>query len=245
MPLFDRALIPQDVYSSESLDRLDALLKDLQNRLVTKIVVPEPETRFRSSNIGRALSQAFIRRCIEQAEATALLCHARHWISAMTVARALIETVAAFHHYGTKLQTATEKGDLAEIHEMIRVTAFATRLDGLIDRAGTQAVKATNILTQVGKLKAFRNDISEDYEHLCEYAHPNSFGTYLFYADDDRAADIIRFRAEGWIGDDLFEWIGAACSMLAVAIDTAETVELLLQRISEIGRAGWVANPHQ
>ena len=75
-----------------------------------------------------------------------------------------------------------ESKDLTKIKALIRDRAFATRLERLVE-ADTDSVKATNILTQVNALDRLVDDIRADYDHLSEYAHPNSLGTFLFFGE--------------------------------------------------------------
>jgi hypothetical protein len=46
---------------------------------------------------------------------------------------------------------------------------------------GTDDVKSTNILTQVGKMKRLTADFEKEYGYLCEHTHPNAFGAVLYF----------------------------------------------------------------
>lgn len=234
MPLFERSRVPLDVFSSEALDQLDQLVDGLREQQVALLVVPELTTGFRVPGMIRALSQSYVRRCIELADASALLCHTQHWLGAIVVARSLLETIAASRHVVSKLDELVESEDIEAVHDFVHGASFSTRLPQLINKVDSKLITATNILTQIEKMKSDSEEIKDDYDHLCEYSHPNSIGTFLFFGHHDPATDRVSFRNQGWRPNDAFIWIGSVCSMLWVVHRATEQAENLARRTIEI-----------
>ena len=68
--------------------------------------------------------------------------------------------------------------------------------------------------------------------------HPNSLGTFLFFAIDDRERDVIDFKLEGWNPAEALKWIGAAVFTLHAAVDAYEILEAVTQAVSHLGQSG-------
>lgn len=181
--------------------------------------------------MARALSQSYLFRCTEQAEAAAALCARGSWLSAMTVARSLLETIAAYRHQALKLADVVQTGDLQAIDGVLQAATFPTRHPELLARADDLAVQATNILTQIDALRAHRPSVRQDYDFLSEFAHPNALGNFLFFGKHTEAGDTVLFRPDGWIADESVKWVGAACYTLHAALEAADLMEGLAQNI--------------
>jgi len=236
-PFLNRSRIPAGVFRNEALDHLDQLVEDLRRRRATAITI-QNEARFRPPGMARALSQSYLYRCVEQAEAAASLCGQHSWLSAMTIARALLETIAAYRHQAHKLAGVVRTGDIQAIHDILHSASFATRLDGLRTIANDPAVQATNILTQVDALRDHRPSAREEYDFLSEFAHPNALGNFLFFGRHDRERDVVQFRPDGWIPDEALKWVGAAVFTIHAAIIAADEIEALAQELSRLGQRG-------
>ena len=63
MPTFDRNK-PAEEITSEVIDDINALIDRLQKLKVKQIILPEPETDFRLSNLIRCYIVAHVRRCL-------------------------------------------------------------------------------------------------------------------------------------------------------------------------------------
>lgn len=233
MPLFDRTKIPEGVFRKEALDYLDELIGRFNALKAETVVVTDPDTGFRVPGMARALSQRHIWRCVELAESSASLCHLGHWLSAMSNARMLIETIAAFSHITKALEPIVESGDVQEIHDFLHVKTFPTKLKSFIEAAGDDAVKATSVLNQIDTWDKWDSrSIREDYDYLCEYVHPNGSGTFLFFGEQDLSNGSVLFKKEGWIVNEAFGWVGNICSRLDVALNANEKMEALAIQIS-------------
>jgi hypothetical protein len=234
--LFDITRVPTGVFRAKALDYLDgSLICGIASAM--RLLFRSQIHASAPPGMARALSQTFVRRCVELAEASADLCHSGKWLAAIIMARALIETVAAYDHFVKGLRREVNGGDLQRIHDFIHARSFAARDDHLLKLVDDPAVKATNILTQIEALKEFRASVRDDYDYLSEYAHPNALGTFLFFGSHNSAVDIVKFQADGFEPNDWFKLVGAACSTLAAASKASYEVEQLANRISALGRA--------
>lgn len=173
------------------------------------------------------------------AEGSAILCQQSHWLSAITVARSLLETIAAYNEVVRKLRNLIRGGDIDDIFEFISAAGFATRLPHLIDVTGEPAVKAPNVLSQIDNLnKTDGNSARNDYDYICEFTHPNSLGTLLFFGRFDKKSGTMHFCSQGWDPESVGIWVAWVCSMLLVTLENDKTIEKLAQQISDMNGRG-------
>ena len=172
--LFDPGSVPSHVVSAAGVRRVNDIIGRLRARRLDLIEVQEPESRLRVSNMVRIYNQAHLRRSLMFIAASHHHVYSGAGLVALTMVRSLFETVANFIDFENKLQVLLSKGDLQEIHDFVKERTFATRREELIEMTGSREVQATNILTQIDKLKSLRPSARDDYDYLCEYTHPKS-----------------------------------------------------------------------
>jgi hypothetical protein len=157
--LFDPAYVPADVVSPASVAEVNAVVQRLRERLVDRVEFQEPVSRFRVSNMARVYNQSHLRRCLQLIEAAHHLVYAGQGLAALMIIRSLYETVANYVAVSKQLVDLIEAtAPLEQIHDFIHSRTFATRSEQLIKIAGTDEVKAPNILTQVQKMNRLRGD---------------------------------------------------------------------------------------
>jgi len=91
-----------------------------------------------------------------------------------TLTRALYESVAMEYYLLSKIKTAIDKQNIDDIHEII-IRGFWGSRDGKTSE------KALQVLTAIDHINKVFTGVRSEYDHLCEYAHPNmkgGFGTY-------------------------------------------------------------------
>lgn len=91
-----------------------------------------------------------------------------------TLTRALYETVAIEYYFFTKVQQAIDKRIIDEVHEIV-IRGFWGSRDG------STKENALQVLTAITHMDKIFTGVRSEYDHLCEYAHPNmkgGFGTY-------------------------------------------------------------------
>lgn len=198
MPLIDPAEVPEDVTSPEGVAGLNTVIDTLRARRVETIKMPEPPKGFRLANTVRAYCQSQLWRCLDLVDSAESLRRSNHGLGTMVMVRAIYETVAAFLHFERKLaemMTPLEsKADLERIDVFVHGETFSTRLEDLLEKVGAdESSRATSVLTQIDRMKKVYADARKDYDHLCEFAHPNVFGGFLWFGHHDRETDTVSF----------------------------------------------------
>jgi hypothetical protein len=231
-PLFDGAKIPPEVLSPAGVAHVNKIIEDLRGRLVDSIQLAEPASGFRLSNMVRSYTQAHLRRSLMFIEAAHDEFFAGRGMVALSCVRSIFENVAVYCDFERQLQPLLtagdiakfEEGDIEEIHEFVRSKAFATRKAHLIQHADTTSVSATNILTLIDKMKPLRESYRDDYDHLCELAHPNALGAVVYFQSLDDRTDTLRYSDRGPAPDEDLKWV----------LIGAYTLELFDQAIARI-----------
>lgn len=235
LPVIERDKCPEGVFRKEALDHLDDLVERVDSMLERRIVIPSDDTGFRVPNMARTQSQCFLLRCSELGHGATALVNEAHWLSALIVGRALVETIASYVHFERKLADKIREGDIKQIHDFICEIGFGTRLEHLVDQVNDPGVFVTNIITQINSLKTPKGkSVRDDYDHLCEYAHPNAFGTFLFFGKHDTDNDQVNFKNDGQYPEEAFHWIGFSIHLLEIALFAAEHIEAHALAISRI-----------
>ena len=167
-----------------------------------RIDMQEPPHGFRVSNKARTYCQDQLWRCLDLVEGAETLRLAGHELGTMLMVRAIYETVAAFVHFERKFASTMRpleaEEDLKRIYEFIHAKTFATRKENLLAKIGeNEAVKATQVLNQIDEMKKIYPAARDDYDFLCEFAHPNAFGGRAMSYDFQPVALIRRKRCSG------------------------------------------------
>jgi hypothetical protein len=181
MPLLDPTTIPNHVVSEGGVTHVNAIFDRLQAQRVDQMQIAESGSGFRLSSMIRAYTQAHLRRSLMFIEGARDEFFSGRGLVALASVRAIFENVAAYCDFERQLQTLVSEGDIRKIHGFVRSRAFATRKENLIEHAGTDAVRAINILTQIDKMKPLRASYRDDYDHLCELTHPNGLGALVYF----------------------------------------------------------------
>ena len=129
------------------------------------------------------LCQGFIYRTVELAEGASVCWNKNNQLSALILARGILETLAAAHDFFQKVKLATTKKDLAEIDSLAMTYTFISTNSSTNEK-----------LQAVGSLMSFivRFDIHylrdrktkhlrKLYGILSEITHPNHAGTVGFF----------------------------------------------------------------
>jgi len=234
--MFDLALIPATIWPPARVLQLNEMLERLAARKVNRIVVPEPGSGFRGSNVIRIYCQAHLRRCLVLVQSAYDSFFIGNGLVSLMCIRSIYETVASFLDYEKKLQEVLTAGDLNAIYEFARNRTHATRVKDLIEEHGDR-IKATNIMTQVEKMAALRANIMEEYDFLSEHTHPNGFGVVLFFADQKTESDIAIFSDSGPDPRADLQWILVGTDLLQYFEQALERIEAQLPALSAKGLA--------
>lgn len=111
-------------------------------------------------------------------------------LTAVTMARSLIEIGAIVRHLTDSIKTAATEKDLDAVDKAVMNVGFGMRIKDLYEgEAGSGDYKAQNILTIIDKMdkKMFQDGeprLRKTYDFLSEFVHPNSFGILGLYSDN-------------------------------------------------------------
>jgi hypothetical protein len=97
-------------------------------------------------------------------------------VSAVSLTRACIETVAAMWYLKQEIQKAIDTKDVTDTDNILMRLNFGSKSD-------ITTYDAINVLTFVEKIDKEINGFKRNYLSLCEFAHPNWSGTSLLYSD--------------------------------------------------------------
>ena len=145
--------------------RVDAMVSP-DSKLPYKAVIYREALAWRMAELSRGAFENFER------ERLAL---------AILETRAAVETSAALWYLHAKLDTTLKAGAMGDIDDFLMRLSLGSRTDTDIM---PQAINVLKFVDRVEKdVKGFR----QQYDRLCEFAHPNWAGTALLYSKHDHA----------------------------------------------------------
>ena len=232
---FDPNNIPLGVMKPDSVRWINELVHRLTSRRRDSVIIQDPVSKFRIAGMVEAYCQTCLHRSVNLVIASSRLIHSGDGLGAMIIGRSLMETVAAFDWYKRNIVRLIETGNIDEVHDFVHAVGFATRLDHLIEKAGTAAVKATSILTQIDGLTKLRAEARKEYDHLCEVTHPNSYGIFLLFGNFDHKNDVVVMHAKDQYPDESFKWTLVAARYLEFFENALDEIDAKLPNLRELG----------
>lgn len=176
---FDRFAVPTSREWSD-IETLNATLERLRARRRSQVSGLEfPRAKIAWKLVG--LQQVCLYRTVMLADACASSWNSGNTLGAMVAARALMETAAVLHDLEAQLTRFCADENLDAVDDLVMRRTFATRL-----KDWDWGAPATNILTLLGKMDPPFKGITNVYELLCEFCHPNSLGTFHLFSALDR-----------------------------------------------------------
>jgi hypothetical protein len=155
----------------ETLEILDELRKSLPDHIEDNRKQDGISIFFKAEVAKVSLTS----RLLDLVTGTILLAEREHYVPAIVLTRACLETAAALYNLNTKLLNFMESGDESSFEESIDKIAVGTRDE-------KTPIDAVNILTIIDKLDKDFPNMRKIYDQLSEYAHPNwagALGSYL------------------------------------------------------------------
>ncbi len=165
------------------------IIETLNQNLPEKV----PMSFSKNIDLRRAiiLRESIFFRIKELAESTYDACLKNRLVSAILLARGLIETEAFFIYFLNKLEQAIKNNNLYEINE------FLTKaLRGARSPMATKEFSrpnAINVLTCIDLVDKKIQNYRDQYEFLSEFSHPNSAGLNKIYCKYDWESNEIIF----------------------------------------------------
>ena len=107
--------------------------------------------------------------------------------------------------------------------------------DDICDLRFNGQTTATNIQTDVAKLKPIRAKVEEEYDFLSEHTHPAGFGTVLYFAERQKTEDAYIFDDGGPDPEADLQWIMVGIKLLEGFEEALKRIEAALPELSARG----------
>ena len=160
----------------EMLNETRRLLGELESELVESLGPMEPsKNRFGLPQLFEEWRQVNLRRIVDLGDSAHEMFRQERLVPACTLTRSVFETVGILYYVSKKLMEFTKNSAPDSIHSLLMTAVFGQK-----DTSG--GIPPIQVLTAIDHMDKEISGAREQYEHLCEYAHPNmkgGFGTYL------------------------------------------------------------------
>jgi hypothetical protein len=193
MPIFDRNKPPEKI-TPEIIDDVNALIDRLGKLKVKEIILPEPGTGFRLSNLIRCYIVAHVRRCLVFLEAGAAEIEAGRGLATELCTRAIYENVATICDFADRMKPLLKSADYSAIEQYVSKCAFQTRIPSFLAKSA-EDIKAPQILNQIDRMGKRYPNFREAYDHLSDIVHPNGLGAVVYFATISKG--VARFADAG------------------------------------------------
>lgn len=179
--------------------------------------------------------QAIIHRSLSLIETTREAWNSGNLLGAVIVARALLETAAAYHYFHRRSEIAINASDFRSLDKLIGDRTFVGRWDG--DRNA-----GPNILTLIQRLdKSYfpkEKAVEGLYSTLSELAHPNHYGTAAFFWNIDREGLKTDFSfSDSRIQSSIGTTLQAALAVVSIVLMEIRDGFELLPKIADMSQA--------
>ncbi len=163
------------ISDDQLLKNIHEQLTDLQKNFIPHFDPFEQTLRSRLIRIFDEWKQINLRRIVDLADAAQELFRHGRLVPACTLTRSVFETVGIQFYIYKKVVEHTDKPDPESIHLLL-----ITALFGRKDMDGWD--KPLQVLTAIDHVDRIFKGTRSEYDHLCEYAHPNMKGGFGAYA---------------------------------------------------------------
>lgn len=173
----EAAPMPDTSTDTEVLLKVSEHLDVFRSEFIECLEPVQPTTRSILLRIFEVWRQANLRRLVDLGDSAHLLFSQGRLVPGCTLTRALFETVGVQYYIHKKMVDYTDECDPESIHILLGAAIFGRK------DASNWPTTPIQVLTAIDHMdKEFTGSRSE-YDHLCEYAHPNlkgGFGTYVY-----------------------------------------------------------------
>jgi hypothetical protein len=175
---------------SDTIVDFNICLQQLRNEFVEQLNLDEAATT--SANCAfnfDIVRRVYLSRVINLSENYAALLNRKEALASALIGRALLETIAHFHHLLNKLEANLRLKQYAQVYYIL--CRFI--LGGDHGYAGKIKIKKIHVNESFESLDKYFEHSSDSYHWLSEFCHPNSHGTTLMFSRIDRKAQTIKF----------------------------------------------------
>lgn len=210
-------------------EKLRQAIEILREQLVTELKAEDIGAISMTPLKGMTVREALLWRVVELADGVMLSLNTGHSLGAVILARAAVEC-AAVHHQLNRTIKAAKKIGANEADNAIMRLLMGKRSFSTGDPVKDAQVQMTNVKTCLTHLDNQFSGVSQQYDYLCEYAHPNWAGTAgLFSEGDPRKGAMELGRYKNGMQEHLRDEAVASTisSLLMFAFDYADVVDSL------------------
>jgi hypothetical protein len=168
--------MPEGQTDQELIEIVKSLLKGLRTEFIERLEPVQPTPTARLLQIYEVWRQANLRRIVDLADAAIFMFEQGRLVLACTLTRSVFETVGIQYYIHKKLLEYTEQSDPGSLYKLLLSAVFGRRDDSDWPETAIQVLTAIDHMDREFKL------LRAEYDHLCEYAHPNlkgGFGSYV------------------------------------------------------------------
>ena len=163
---------PPDNLFASAKTSLETLRVSLQSELPA--YSPEPGAKL--MRLIAVWHQSLLHRLCDLADASLSLFEQGRLVPACTLTRSFGETFAQLYYFQKKVGAARSKQDLDTLTDFVGRGAWGSK-------DGSTKQEALQILTAVDHVETEFTGFRGEYDHLCEYAHPNMKGCLAAYSN--------------------------------------------------------------
>jgi hypothetical protein len=171
-------------------------LRGLRALFVSKLTQSQLRSQTQISFKVQHFVQCVVRRIVASVDGMNLGWNADNMITAVTMARSLIETVALVHAVSQDIKLASEEENFIKANEVLNSAMLSSRHPVFAQAAALEPTRVTKLVARIDSefLGSSTPKVKDQYEFLCEFVHPNGPGLLMLYADGRYSTDDISYE---------------------------------------------------
>ena len=168
--------MPERPTDQELIEEVKSLLEGFRSEFVDHLESAHSTPRTRLLQIFEVWKQLNLRRIVDLADAAIPMFEQSRLVPGCALTLGGFETVAIQYYIHKKMVEHTEKSDPELLHKLFLSALFGRRDDASWPETAIQVLTAIDHMDKEFKM------LRGEYDHLCEYAHPNLKGGFGAYA---------------------------------------------------------------
>ncbi|MCW2246205.1 hypothetical protein M2352_001796 [Azospirillum fermentarium] len=231
--MFEKEAVERVSGSWERAEYANKCMREIETRMASSINLNgqgkiTPKTVF---NI-RAFIQSCAYRIHTLSNGSTSMWNNGNAISSITLSRAVLETVVTFYDFYHNLSQLEAKMDRAGIKELVLKRMNAIRIEEWVKQF--EEYKSVNVITMIGRMNKEYPGISDNYEKLSEFSHPNCLGTLMAFGKLDTNNGLWSFDRNNQNSEKTFDVVYSGLHTIGFFIISLNELENMMPRISEI-----------
>jgi hypothetical protein len=183
----------------ELIEEVKSLLEGFRGEFVDHLGPFHPTPRTRLLQIYQVWRQANLRRIVDLAGAAIPMFEQCRLVPGCTLTRGVFETVGIQYYIHKKMVEYTEKSEPESLQKL-----FLSALFGRKDSPWSEA--PIQVLTALDHMDREFTGLRSEYNHLCDYAHPNLKGGFGSYVRQEEGVELEAHFGINPHGLDMAAW---------------------------------------